>query len=104
MRSVITARHTDLSPRLRQRAERLLPRIAKHARRPRSAEIIFDADHGQKVVEMLVSLPRGITAVARAEAPTFPSALTRAAAKLKHQLDGRAGKRLAKRRRAGPRA
>jgi ribosomal subunit interface protein len=104
MRSTITARHTDIPPRLRERVERLLPRIARHARRPQSAEIIFNADHGVKVVEILVSLPGGVTAVARAEAAGFPSALTRAAARLTHQLDGQNGKRLAKRRRVRPRA
>jgi ribosomal subunit interface protein len=98
MRSTITARHTEITPELRERVHRLLPRLAKHARRPTAVEVIFDDDHGQKVVEMHLFAPRKAAAIARGEADDFVTALDRASEKLKHQLDGKAKRATDKKR------
>ncbi len=87
MRTVVTARHCEISDELRTRAETVVEKVAKLASRPLSAEVIFDADHGDKVVEFKLSLPRGQMKVATAEADSFRSALDRAADKIRKQLD-----------------
>ena len=87
MRITVTARHTDIPDELRERAEAQVERIAKLAHRPQSADVVFDADHGKKLVEMQIFMPRGNVKIASAEADDFRSALDRAADKLRSQLD-----------------
>ena len=86
MRTTVTARHCEISEELRARAEQVIAKTAKIASRPQSAEVIFDADHGTKVVEMKLFLPRGLVKVASAEASDFRTALDRAADKIRSQL------------------
>jgi ribosomal subunit interface protein len=87
MRTTVTARHCDIPEELRSRAETLIAKAAKAAHRPQRAEVVFDADHGQKVVEIHLYLPRGQVKVATAEADDFRSALDRAVDKVRNQLD-----------------
>ncbi|MFQ5703128.1 MAG: HPF/RaiA family ribosome-associated protein [Gemmatimonadales bacterium] len=87
MRITVTARHCHISDELKARAEQIVERVAKIASRPQRAEIIFDVDHGVKVVELKLTLPRGIIRVSSAEADDFRTAVDRAAAKLRNQLD-----------------
>jgi ribosomal subunit interface protein len=89
MRSSITARHTEIPAELRRRVEDLIPRLARFAHRPQGVDVILDEEHGQKLAEIIITLPQGAVAVARAEAADFPTALDRVADKLKHQLDGK---------------
>ena len=70
----------------------VIERVAKIASRPQSAELIFDADHGTKVVEFKLTLPRGQLKVATAEADDFKTALDRAAEKIRNQLDKDTGR------------
>ncbi len=87
MRTTVTARHCDIPEELRIKAETLIAKVAKAAHRPQRAEVVFDADHGQKVVEIQLYLPRGQVKVASAEADDFRSALDRALDKVRNQLD-----------------
>jgi ribosomal subunit interface protein len=87
MRTTVTARHCEIPDELRGRAEALIAKTAKAAHRPQRAEIVFDADHGQKVVEVQLYLARGQVKVATAEADDFRSALDRAMDKVRNQLD-----------------
>jgi ribosomal subunit interface protein len=87
MRITITARHCEISDELRVRAERVVGKVAKLASRCQAAEVIFDADHGSKVVELKLVLPRGQIKVATAEGDDFKTALDRAADKIRNQLD-----------------
>ena len=87
MKVTVTARHCEIDDELRERAVDLIQRAAKRASRPQSAEIIFDNDHNQKVVEYQLYLPRGSVHIASAEAADFRTALDRAAEKLRNQLD-----------------
>lgn len=87
MRVIVTARHCEIPEALRHRAEEQVRKAAKKAHRPQRAQVVFDADHQLKVVEIQVSLPRGQVHVATGEARTFRSALDRASAKLLHQFD-----------------
>lgn len=87
MRTTVTARHCDIPEELRARAATLIAKVAKAAHRPQRAEVVFDADHGQKVVEIHLYLPRGQVKIASAEADDFRSALDRAVDKVRNQLD-----------------
>ncbi len=86
MRITVTARHCEISDELRTQAEKVVEKAAKIASRPQKAEVIFDADHGDKVVEFKLYLPRGQVKVASAEATDFRTALDRAADKLRSQI------------------
>jgi ribosomal subunit interface protein len=87
MNTTITARHCDVGEDIKQRATDLLERVSKLAQRPQSAEVVFNVDHQSKIVELILHLPRGVTRVASAEADTFPTAMDKAADKLRHQLE-----------------
>ncbi|MGD8726767.1 MAG: HPF/RaiA family ribosome-associated protein [Gemmatimonadales bacterium] len=87
MRTTVTVRHCEIPDELRDRAQTLIEKTAKAAHRPQRAEIVFDVDHGQKVVEIQLYLPRGQVKVATAEADDFRTALDRAMAKVRNQLD-----------------
>ena len=86
MRVTMTKRHCEISDELKNRATTMVDKLAKVASRPQSAEVIFDEEHGAKVVEIVLSLPRGQTKVAKVEANDFRTALDRAADKVRNQL------------------
>ena len=86
MRVTMTKRHCEISDELKSRADKAIEKLVKVANRPQSAEVIFDEDHGAKMVEIVVVLPRGQTKVAKAESNDFRTSLDRAAAKVRSQL------------------
>ena len=87
MQTHITARHCEVPDDLRARAAEQMTKLARIARRPQRAEVIFDIDHQSRIVELRLSQPRGKVSVATGEANDFDTALDRAAQKLRHQLD-----------------
>jgi ribosomal subunit interface protein len=87
MRTTLTARHCEIPEDMKERTETLVAKLAKAAHRPQRAEVVFDADHGQKVVELHLYLPRGQVKVATGEAADFRTALDSAVAKMRNQLD-----------------
>ena len=86
MRVTMTKRHCEISDELKTRTTAVVDKLAKIASRPHSAEVIFNEEHGAKVVEIVLSLPRGQTKVAKVEARDFRTALDRAADKVRNQL------------------
>ncbi len=86
MRTTMTTRHCEISDELKTRANTIVGKLTKVASRVQNVEIIFDADHGAKVVEIMLTLPRGQVKVAKAEERDFRTALDRAADKIKNQL------------------
>lgn len=86
MDTTVTARHCEIPAAVRERARMVMERVAKVAHRPQRAEVIFDVDRQRKRVELKLHLPRGSTRVATAEAADFRTALDRAAAKLRRQV------------------
>jgi ribosomal subunit interface protein len=92
MQTTITARHCVVPDTLREAAGEVVGRVARVARRPQRAQVVFDADHNRKIVELHVSLPRGQMCIASAEAADFRTALDKAAAKLRQQLRKLAGR------------
>ena len=104
MRTAITARHCDIPDELRARAETLLQRLTKLAPRAHDARVLFVEDHGTPTVEVRLHTARGAVHVGTASAADLRTALDRAVAKVRRQLDklptgGRGGRRAAVARR-----
>jgi len=96
----ITSRHDVVAAALRERAEAVVQRLAKLAHRPSHAQVEFDLDHRRPTAEIRLHVARGAVHVAAAEADDHRTALDRAAAKLRRQLDK---KPTTRQRRAAPR-
>jgi ribosomal subunit interface protein len=86
MRITITARHTEIDDDLRAHTKDLVEKVAKLARRPHHAQVIFTEDHGEAGVEIEVHVPRGRIHVAKAQGADHRSALDAAIARIKRQL------------------
>jgi ribosomal subunit interface protein len=86
MRITITARHTEIDDDLRAHTRELVEKVAKLARRPHHAQVIFTEDHGEAGVEIEVHVPRGRIHVAKAQAADHSSALDLAIARVKRQI------------------
>jgi ribosome-associated translation inhibitor RaiA len=87
MRITITARHCEVPQELRDRARVLLERLRKVASRPHDGQAIFSDDHGTPTVELRLHTGRGTVHVGSAGAAHHRTALDRAAAKVRRQLD-----------------
>ena len=87
METMITSRHGELADPLRIRAERVVERLAKLANRPTAAHVTFGLDHQRATAEVRLTAARGVVHVATAEAADHRTALDRAVAKVRRQLD-----------------
>jgi len=87
MRITITARHCEIPDELRARAGALLARLGKVAGRPHDGQVTFREDHGTPTVELRLHTARGQVHVARAAGPDHRTALDRASARVRRQLD-----------------
>src|SRR5690348_13982845 len=87
MRITITARHCEVADELRARARTLLARLERIAPRPHDGQVLFIADHGRPTVELRLHVARGAVLVGSARAADHRTALDRAAAKVRRQLD-----------------
>jgi ribosomal subunit interface protein len=87
MQLTITSRHNEVPEALRERAEAVLDRLARFAHRPTRAQVEFDLVHQRATAELRLHAARGTVHIASAEADDHRTALDRAAAKLRRQLD-----------------
>ena len=87
MRVTITARHCEISAELRARARELMERLGKVAGRPHDGSVTFAEDHGAASAELRLHTARGVVHVAGAVGADHRSALDRAMARLRRQLD-----------------
>lgn len=87
MRITITARHCEIPDELRLRARTLLERLTKLASRAHDGQVIFVQDHGMPTVEVRLHTARGVVHVGTAAAGDLRTALDRAVAKVRRQLD-----------------
>lgn len=87
MRITITARHCDIPDELRARARQLVERLGKVASRPHDAQVLFTQDHATPQAEVRLHTARGHVYVARAGGPDHRTALDRASARVRRQLD-----------------
>jgi ribosomal subunit interface protein len=87
MRITITARHCAIPEDLRARARARLERLGRVASRPHHLHLIFDADHGRPTVELRLHTTRRHVHFATAEGADHRTALDRAVAKVRRQLE-----------------
>ncbi len=83
----ITSRHEEVPDALRERAEAMVARLAKRAHRPTRAQVEFDLEHQRATAEIRLHAARNVVYVAGADAKDHRTALDRAAAKIRRQLD-----------------
>jgi|SRR5918996_831152 ribosomal subunit interface protein len=87
MQTTITARHTEISEALRERALTVVERLGNIASRLIEATVVFDTEGLQQTAELRLHVPRGEVLVAKAEADDHRTALDRAEDKLRKQLE-----------------
>ena len=87
MQTTITARHTEISETLRERALTVAERLGSIATRPIEATVVFDTEGLQQTAELRLHVSRGEVLVAKGEAEDHRTALDRAEDKLRKQLE-----------------
>jgi ribosomal subunit interface protein len=92
MLMTVTARHCDIPEELKERAEHVLDRIANHAARPVDGTVVFDmSDHKSATerhqAEIRLHLSHGDILIAAGAADDHRTALDRAEARLRSQLE-----------------
>ncbi|HEU5171741.1 MAG TPA: HPF/RaiA family ribosome-associated protein [Gemmatimonadales bacterium] len=102
MQTTITARHCEVPDVLRERARVVAGRLGTLASRPLEAAVVFDADGLAQIVELRLHDSRGEIFVATGEGADHRSALDRAEAKLRRQLERANGRPRTRRARPGP--
>jgi ribosomal subunit interface protein len=87
MQTMTTARHTEISETLRERALTVAERLGSIATRPIEAAVVFDTEGQQKTAELRLHVSRGEVLVAKGEAEDHRTALDRAEDKLRKQVE-----------------
>jgi ribosome-associated translation inhibitor RaiA len=87
MQTTITARHCEVSDLLRKRAITVVERLGNLASRPMDMTVVFDAEGGRLTVELRLHVARGEILIAKGEGADHRSALDRAEAKLRRQVE-----------------
>lgn len=87
MRHSTTARHCVIPEALRVRARAVLERLGNHASRPVDGSVVFDIAPNRQTAEIRLHLATGKLFVASGDGSNHRSALDRAEAKLRRQLD-----------------
>ena len=87
MQTTITARHCEVPDALRARAAAVAERLAARARRPLEAAVVFAAAGAVRLVELRLHDARGDFLVAHGAAADHRTALDRAEAKLRRQVE-----------------
>jgi ribosomal subunit interface protein len=89
VRITVTARHCTVPDELRKRARDLVQRLERVAARSLEAHVVFDLEDGSATVEVRLHRPGGVVHIATGSAVDHRSALDRAAAKVRRQIDKR---------------
>lgn len=88
----VAARHCEIEPELRERAESIARRLAALTPFAHEATVVFDAGPLAGLVELRLQLAGGKILVAKGEAPEHRSALDQAEARIRRQLEQSAAK------------
>jgi len=92
MDTVLTARHCEIAPELRERAAAVLERLGALAGRAVEGAAVFSLDAGLAGVELRLNAPGRAPLVAAAGAADHRTALDRAEEKLKTQVARASGR------------
>jgi ribosomal subunit interface protein len=87
MQTTITVRHCEISDTLRERAITVVERLGNLASRPMEMTVVFDTDATRQTAELRLHVARGEILVAKGEGPDHRTALDRAEAKLRRQVE-----------------
>lgn len=87
MHTTITARHCQITDALRERAQEVCDRLARHASRPVDGSVIFDVERLEQTVELRIHVSQGDVYVATGAGPDHRTALDRAEERLRRQLE-----------------
>ncbi len=87
MKTTISVRHCDVSEELRDRAEAVMQRIARHSPRAIEGTVVFDQNSQLATVELRLHVRRGQVLIGLGEGPDHRTALDRAEEKLRRQFD-----------------
>ncbi len=87
MQVSITARHCEVPPSLRERAATILDRLGNYGPELVDGYVVFDVEGADQRAELRLRVASGEVLVARGEGPNHQTALDRAEAKLKRQLE-----------------
>jgi ribosomal subunit interface protein len=87
MQVTITSRHEEVPEALRERAEAVVARLARLAHRPTRGQVEFDLEHHRATAEIRLHAAQNVVYVSSADAKDHRTALDRAAAKIRRQLD-----------------
>ena len=86
MEIIFHAHHAVISDHMRQRAERLVRKLASRLSRPVDAIVRFEQDNPVRRVEIVLHAPRCRRLVAEGSARNYGPALSQAAARMEAQL------------------
>jgi ribosomal subunit interface protein len=87
MQTTITARHCEVSDRLRARAISVVERLGNLASRALEMTVVFDTEGAQQTVELRLHLAGGEILVSRGDSVDHRTALDRAEEKLRRQVE-----------------
>jgi len=87
MHTTVSVRHCDVSDELRERAEAVMSRLARHSPHALEATVVFDVGPDAHLVELRLHVRGGRVLVGQGEGPDHRTALDRADEKLLRQLD-----------------
>ena len=87
MQSTITARHSDVSDGLKDRALTVVERLGNLASRAMEMTVVFDTEGVQQTVELRLHVAGGEILVATGEGADHWTALDRAEEKLRRQVE-----------------
>jgi len=87
MKQTITARHCDVPEAARERASLVMDRLGRLSRRALEGTVVFDESSQLATVELRLHVRGGRVLVGLAEGKDHRTALDRAEAKVRRQLD-----------------
>jgi ribosomal subunit interface protein len=87
MQTTVTARHCEIPDALRERAITVVERLGHLAPRPIESTVVFDTDGIHQTAEIRLHVARGEILVAKADGADHRTALDRAEAKLRRQVE-----------------
>jgi ribosomal subunit interface protein len=87
MQKVVTARHVEIAEGLKKRATAVLERFTRYVRGPIESSVTFDRDGHEAFAEVRLHVAHGEWFVAKSVSKDHRSALDRAEAKMRRQIE-----------------